>query len=98
MDPATAATVGSITELLRYGIAGVFIIVLLFACWTLWRTNIALTNQIAKIQEERISDVRKQTEAFVTNAASLDKSTTQLANVQNAFTSLVTELQSRRRG
>lgn len=70
-DPATNAAVGSVTELLRWGIGGVFIIVSLFANWTLWRANVGLTNQIAKLQEDRIADVRLCTSALVNTAGAV---------------------------
>lgn len=97
MDPATAGTVGSITELLRYGIAGVFIIVLIVACITLWRNNVALTNQIAKLQEDRIADVRLCTSALVNAAGSMTASAEAVKGVQAAIQNLVTELQRRGR-
>ena|SRR5580765_5593135 len=96
-------------KLLEHGIPGIFILVLLYECWTLWRANIALTNQIArlqeafaaqlaKVQEERIADVKSQTTAFVNNTNALERSTTTLAQLQTSFTSVVAELQARRRG
>lgn len=92
MDPATVTTIGSVTELLRYGIAGVFIIVLLFACWTLWRNNVALTNQIAKLQEDRIADVRLCTNALVNAAGSM---TANAEGLKSVNTTLQNEFQRR---
>ncbi len=92
-----AATTGSITELLKFGIAGVFIIVLLFACWTLWRTNVGLTNQIAKLQEDRIADVRLCTSALVNAAGAMTASAESAKGIQATLTNLVTELQRRGR-
>lgn len=85
MDPSTQATVGSITELLKFGIAGVFIIVLLIMVYTLWKTNVALTNQIAKLQEDRIADVRLCTSALVNAAGAMTSSAESLKAVQQTL-------------
>lgn len=93
MDPTTTqAATGSLTELLRYGIAGVFIIVLIVACIVLWRNNVALTNQIAKLQEDRIADVRLCTSALVNAAGAMTSSAEGMKSV-NA--TLQTEFQRR---
>lgn len=97
MDPTTQAATGSVTELLRYGIGGVFILALIVACVVLWRTNVALTNQIAKLQEDRIADVRLCTSALVNAAGSMTASADAVKGVQAAITSLVAELQRRGR-
>lgn len=91
-DPATNAAVGSVTELLRWGIGGVFIIVSLFANWTLWRNNVSLTNQIAKLQEDRIADVRLCTNALVNAAGSM---TANAEGLKSVNTTLQQEFQRR---
>lgn len=85
-DPASQAAVGSVTELLRYGIAGVFIIVLLFMVYTLWKENKSLTNQLAKAQEDRIADVRLCTSALVNAAGAMTASAEGLRGVQTTLT------------
>ena len=85
MDPGTTATVGSITELLKFGIAGVFIIVLLVMVYALWKTNLGLTNQIAKLQEDRIADVRLCTSALVNAAGSMTTSTEAVKGLQSTL-------------
>lgn len=91
------AVTGSVNELLRNGIAGVFILALGIAVVILWRANVALTNQIAKLQEERLADVRQCTTALTNATAAMTKSADAMQGVQTAFSSLVTELQARRR-
>ncbi len=89
MDPSTQATVGSITELLKFGIAGVFIIVLIIAVVVLYKSK-------EKQAEERLTDMRKCTEALVGAALSMGKSAEEVAEIRTVLTSLVAELQARR--
>jgi hypothetical protein len=93
MDATLAA---SIAELVKMGLAGIVIIGLCITVYTLWKTNLALTNQIAKLQEDRIADVRLCTSALVNAAGSMTASADATKAVQAAITNLVNELQLRR--
>jgi hypothetical protein len=93
MDPASA----TVAELLKLGVPGVVIIGMAVALSVLWKTNVALTNQLAALQEARLADVRKCTEALLTAAQAMEKQSDTMSGIQTTLTNLMAEWASRRR-
>lgn len=91
MDAALAA---SIAELVKMGLAGVVIIGLAIAVYTLYKAN-------AKLQDDRFTAVmtimQSTTTALVKASESMDNSAEAIKGMQTVLMGLVAELQARRR-
>ena len=85
MDPATSAA----AKFLELGVPGAVIIFLGLAVIALWRAN-------QKLQEERLADVRKCTEALLSASQAMEKQSDALTLLQQSLNQLVTEFQARR--
>lgn len=92
MDPATSAA----QEFLKLGVPGAVIIFLGLAIIILWRKLNEKDNVIAALQESRLADVRKSTEALVNAAASMTGMRDTVSQLDESLRTLVAEYQARR--
>lgn len=98
MDPVAVSAARDSTEIiLQYGIGGVFLLTSMAVNVLLWRTNVGLTNQLAKLQEARLADVKEVTTTLVKASESIQGNTEGLKGVQTALTNFTTVLEPRRR-
>jgi len=84
-------------ELLRLGLPGIVILGLAWA----WRNERLerreATNTIASLQESRLADVRKQTEAFVNAATSMNSMRDTIEQLDGSLRTMIAEFQARQR-
>lgn len=94
MDAAT-------TELLKLGLPGIVIFGLAWAVVSLYRgrtaDTVTYTNTVAALQEARLADVRKQTEAFVNAATSMNNMRDMIEQLDGSLRTMIAEFQARQR-
>lgn len=94
MDPNAAAS--STAELLKLGLAGVVILGLTIAIGVMWRKLSAKDDTIAALQEARLADTRKQTEAFVNATTAMNTMKDVVEQLDTSLRTMIAEFQARR--
>ena len=98
MEPSTAAS--ATNELLKLGLAGVVILGLVAVCVVLWRSGVAERKEsaatIKELQESRLADTRKQTEAFVNATVAMNTMKEVVEQLDGSLRTMIAESQARR--
>jgi nitrous oxidase accessory protein NosD len=93
VDPATSAA----QELLKLGVPGAVIIFLGLTVYALWRKLGEKDATISALQEARLADVRKCTEALTNASVAMSSAAETNAELQETLRLIAAEYQARRR-
>lgn len=92
MDPATSATI----ELLKLGLPGVVILGLAATAIVLWRKINEERKTNAELQEARLADTRKGTEALILASAGMASMREAVQQLDESLRTMIAEYQARR--
>lgn len=94
MDPS--ATLWS--EILKQGVLGIVVLLLIFAIAVLWRKLAERDATILALQESRLQVTQKTTEALVNASTAMNNAAETSAQMNESLRQIATEYQMRNRG
>jgi len=88
------------SELLKLGLPGIVILGLAWAVVSLYRARnadmITFANTLAALQEARLAETKKQTEAFVNASTSMNSMRDTIEQLDGSLRTMIAEFQARR--